>query len=288
MTPLEKTTGLDFWSRPVIPLPLGGGLTNTNFTVDDNGKRYVVRIGEDIPIHGVMRFNELSAAKAAFMVGVAPEIVYHTKGVLVMSFIEGHTFKEEDVKKGKNLDRILKTVQTYHQEIPNYLEGPVLGFSPFQITKIYISLARKADSRLVDSFSGFLKVNAELERNVGNIKLVFGHNDLLAANFIDDGDKIWLLDWEYAGYSPAIFDLANLSSNNQFSENHDDWIMEKYYQKTVTDEMRLRLRSMKCASLLRETLWSIIQEFHSDLGIDYQKYTEENLDRFNVAYRDLY
>jgi len=87
MIPIEKAADLDFWSGPVSPIPLGGGRTNTNFTVDHKGERYVVRIGEDIPIHGVMRFNELAAAKAAYMVGVAPQIVYHTEGALrVKSF----------------------------------------------------------------------------------------------------------------------------------------------------------------------------------------------------------
>jgi thiamine kinase-like enzyme len=287
MNPIEKTMGLGFWSRPVKPVPLGGGRTNSNFIVEDKGERFVVRIGEDIPIHGVMRFNELAAAKAAYKVGIGPEIVYHIRGALVMRFIEGHTFTEEEVGKDENLERVLNLIKICHYAIPKKIEGPVLSFSPFHISRSYISLARKAKSKFNNSVSGLLKINDELEEKVGNIILVFGHNDLISDNFLDDGKKLWLLDWEYAGYSAAIFDLANLSSNNQFLTKQDDWMLENYYEKKVTDLMRYRLEAMKCASLLRETMWSIVQEFHSNLEVNYEEYTNKNLERLNIAYYNL-
>ncbi len=69
---LAKAAGLACWSGPVTPEPLTGGITNVNFVVQDGGQRYFVRIGEDIPIHGVLRFNELAAARAAELAGVSP------------------------------------------------------------------------------------------------------------------------------------------------------------------------------------------------------------------------
>ena len=137
---------------------------------------------------------------------------------------------------------------------------------------------------MTDLLPRFLDINAELEKTVGAIKLVFGHNDLLAANFIDDGRRLWLLDWDYAGYNAALFDLANLSSNNELSAEQEDWILETYYQQPVTDKLRRRLAAMKCISLLRETLWSIVSEIHSTLDFDYEQYTEKNLSRFEMAY----
>ena len=119
---------------------------------------------------------------------------------------------------------------------------------------------------------------------MGEIKLVFGHNDLLAANFIDDGKRLWLLDWDYAGYNTAFFDLANLSSNNALSPEQEDWVLETYYNQPVTDKIRRRLAAMKCVSLLRETLWSIVSEITSTLDFDYVKYTSKNLARFENAY----
>ena len=137
---------------------------------------------------------------------------------------------------------------------------------------------------MIDALPRFLDINEELEKTVGEIKLVFGHNDLLAANFIDDGKRLWLLDWDYAGYNTALFDLANLSSNNELSPPQEDGMLETYFNRPVTDRLRHRLAAMKCVSLLRETLWSIVSEITSTLDFDYVSYTAKNLLRFENAY----
>ena len=280
----DRVARLDFWSSSVEPEPLDGGITNTNFIVDDRGERFVVRVGDDIPIHGVMRFNEIAAARAAYAAGISPEIVYSVEGVFIMRFIEGQTFTEQEVREQHNLERIIPLIQACHNEIPKHFQGPALVFWPFHVCRSYILTARESASRMTDLLPRFLDINAELEKTVGAIKLVFGHNDLLAANFIDDGKRLWLLDWDYAGYNASLFDLANLSSNNELSAEQQDWIMETYYQQPVTDKLRRRLAAMKCVSLLRETLWSIVSEIHSTLDFDYEDYTEKNLSRFEMAY----
>jgi thiamine kinase-like enzyme len=285
MTARDRAAQLDFWSSPVEPQPLGGGITNTNFIVDDGGERFVVRIGDDIPIHGVMRFNEIAAARAAHAAGISPEIVYTTDGVFVMRFVKGRTFAEKDVREQQNLERILPLIQTCHNEIPNHFQGPALVFWPFHVCRSYILTAREGNSRLIDLLPRFAEINRELQHTVGEVKLVFGHNDLLAANFIDDGQRLWLLDWDYAGYNAALFDLANLSSNNGLSSEQEDWLLENYYQQPVTDRHRRRLSAMKCVSLLRETLWSIVSELHSTIDFDYEEYTKKNIARFENAYK---
>ncbi len=281
---LDRVVGLDFWSSQVAPEPLDGGITNTNYIVDDQGERFVVRVGDDIPVHGIMRFNEIAAARAAHAAGISPEIVYSAKGIFVMRFIEGRTFSEQDVREQQNLERILHLIQACHNEIPKHFKGPALVFWPFHVCRNYILTAKDDNSRMMDFFPRFLDINEELEKSVGEIKLVFGHNDLLAANFIDDGKCLWLLDWDYAGYNTGLFDLANLSSNNALSSKQEDWILETYHQQPVTDRLRRRLAAMKCVSLLRETLWSIVSEIHSILDFDYVNYTSKNLSRFENAY----
>jgi len=280
----DRVVGLDFWSSTVAPEPLGGGITNTNFIVDDQGERFVVRVGDDIPIHGIMRFNEIAAARAAHAVGISPEIVYSANGIFIMRFIEGHTFSEQDVREQQNLERILDLIRACHNEIPKHFKGPALVFWPFHVCRNYILTAKEGNSRMMDFFPRFLDINEELEKTVGEINLIFGHNDLLAANFIDDGKRLWLLDWDYGGYNTALFDLANLSSNNALSPKQEDWILETYHQQPVTDRLRRRLAAMKCASLLRETLWSIVSEIHSTLDFDYVNYTSKNLSRFENAF----
>jgi thiamine kinase-like enzyme len=280
----DRAANLDFWSSPVEPEPLGGGITNTNFIVDDRGERFVVRVGEDIPVHGVMRFNEIAAARAAHAAGISPEIVYSADGVFIMRYIEGRTLTEPEVREQQNLERIIHLIQVCHNEIPKHFKGPALIFWPFHVCRNYIHTAREGSSRMIDSLPRFLDINEELEKTVGEIKLVFGHNDLLAANFIDDGKRLWLLDWDYAGYNTALFDLANLSSNNELSPQQEDWILETYYNHPVTDRIRRRIAAMKCVSLLRETLWSIVSEITSTLDFDYVSYTSKNLSRFENAY----
>ncbi|MGD8209891.1 MAG: phosphotransferase [Desulfobacterales bacterium] len=280
----DWVANLDFWSSGVTPEPLDGGITNTNFIVNDQDERFVVRVGDNIPLHGVMRFNEIAAARAAHAIGISPEIVYSASGVFIMRFIEGRTFSEKDVREQQNLERILRLIQACHEEIPKHFRGPALVFWPFHVCRNYILTAREGNSRMTDFFPRFLDINEELEKSVGDIKLVFGHNDLLAANFIDDGKRLWLLDWDYAGYNTGLFDLANLSSNNELPSKQEDWILETYHQQPVTDKLRRRFAAMKCVSLLRETLWSIVSEIHSTLDFDYVNYTSKNLSRFENAY----
>jgi len=280
----DRVAHLHFWSSHVEPEPLEGGITNTNFIVSDNGQRFVVRIGDDIPVHGVMRFNELAAARAAHAAGISPEIVYSENGLFVTRFIEGHTFTEQDVREPHNIDRIIDLLHACHNQIPKYFHGPALVFWPFHVCRNYIRTARKGNSRLTGLLPRFLDVTEELEKTAGKIKLIFGHNDLLAANFIDDGKRLWLLDWDYAGYNTALFDLANLASNNELTPEQEERLLATYYRQPVTDGQRRRFSSMKCISLLRETLWSIVQEIHSTLDFDFEAYTGKNIERFEGAF----
>jgi len=274
---------LPLWTGPVDPVPLGGGITNVNFVVDDNGSKYVVRIGDDIPVHQVMRFNELAASTAAAKAGISPDVVHSEPGALVIEYVEGKTFGEEDVRAQANLERILPVVLKCHRDIPNHLRGPVLMFWVFHIARDYAATLRAGNSAHVDALPGLLDTAAELETAVGPVDIVFGHNDLLPANFIDDGDKIWLIDWDYAGFNSPLFDLGGLASNNSLSPAQEEWLLEAYFDRTVTDELRRRYAAMKCASLLRETMWSMVSEIHSDLDFDYSAYTAENMRRLNSA-----
>jgi thiamine kinase-like enzyme len=281
----EMVAKLDFWSSSVEIELLGGGITNTNFIVYHQGERFVVRVGEDIPIHGVMRFNEIAAARAAHAAGLSPEIVYSADGLFIMRFIDGTTLTEEDVQKKENLAPIISLLRACHNEIPKYFKGPALVFWPFHVCRNYIRTAKEGNSRIDPKFlPRFMEINEELEKLFGEIRLVFGHNDLLAANFIHDGNRLWLLDWDYAGYNTELFDLANLSSNNALSLEQEEHLLEIYYQDPVTDKLRHRFAAMKCVSLLRETLWSIVSEIHSALDFDYANYTAKNLSRLEKTY----
>ena len=282
--PKARAAGLSCWTGKVEPKPLSGGITNVNFVVEDGGARYFVRIGEDVPVHGILRSNELAAARAAEAAGVSPGLVHAEPGALVLRFVEGRTFEPADVRNPANLPRILELIRRVHREMPKQLRGPVLMFWVFHVIRDYAGTLRDGGGRCVPQLTELLERAALLEAAVGPIEVVFGHNDLLAANFIDDGERLWLVDWDYAGINSPLFDLANLASNNELPPDLVDQLLESYFCRPADADLRRRFEAMGCASLLRETMWSMVSEIHSTLEFDYVAYTEENLARFEHAY----
>jgi thiamine kinase-like enzyme len=285
--PVVRAATLACWSSVIELEPLTGGITNKNFLARHQGERYVVRIGDDIPVHQVMRFNELAASKAAAAIGLSPAVVHSEPGAIVFRFIEGRTLAAEDVRPRAMLARIIPLLHLCHREMPNHLRGPALIFWVFHVLRDYAGTLRDGNSRSLAELPRLLAVAAELEAAVGPIDLVFGHNDLLPANFIDDGRRLWLIDWDYAGFNSPLFDLGNLASNNGVVPADEDWLLEAYFDRPLSDELHRRYLAMKCASLLRETMWSMVSEIHSTLDFDYIAYTAEYMGRFERAYGDL-
>jgi thiamine kinase-like enzyme len=279
-----RVAALAIWFGPVNPLPLAGGITNQNFAVEDRGRRYVVRVGDDILVHGVLRANELAASRAAHAAGLSPGVVHAEPGILVLEFIEGRTFAPEDVRNPANLERLIDMVQRCHRDIPQFLRGPAAMFWVFHVVRDYGHTLREGNSRHLAILPDLLARAARLEAAVGPIDVVFGHNDLLAANVIDDGQRLWLVDWEYAGFNSPLFDLGGLASNSEFSPEQAEQALSLYFDKPVDDQLRRRASAMTAASLLRETMWSMVSEIYSTVDFDYTAYTAENLRRFEAAY----
>lgn len=277
----RRAATLPIWSGPVEPQPLAGGITNTNFLVEDRGRRFVVRVGDDIPVHGVMRFNELAASRAAHAAGVSPAVVHAEPGILVLDYIDGRALGPAEVRA--RLDRVVELVRRAHREIPRHLRGPALVFWVFHVLRDYAHTLDEAGFRLCAELPRFLAVAERLEAAVGPVELVYGHNDLLAANFVDDGERIWLVDWDYAGFNSPLFDLGGLASNNELDETERERVLELYFDRPVDDGLRLRAQAMLTASLLREAMWSMVSEVHSTIAFDFRAYTEENLRRFERA-----
>lgn len=284
---IDQIKSLELWNGPVEPEPVSGGITNANFTVESDGQRFFVRTGKDIPVHGILRFNELAASRAAHAAGLSPAIIYHEPGIMVLEHIEGRTFTEKEVCEQDNLQRILPLLKTCHRQVPQHLRGPVLMFWVFHVIRDYAATLDADGSRLKSRLPELLAVAEKLESAVGPVNIVFGHNDLLAANFIDDGKRLWLIDFDYAGFNSPLFDLGGLSSNNSLAEDQEYWLLEQYFEKQVDAQLWISYNAMKCASLLRESMWSMVSEIHSSLDIDYRSYTEENLARFESAWREF-
>lgn len=268
-------------------VPLGGGITNTNFRVHNAGADFVVRIGDDIPVHQVMRFNERTATIAAHAAGLSPRVVHHEPGALVLEYIDGRTLTPEDVRDPAILPRIAELIRTCHTRMAGHLRGPLLMFWPFHVIRDYAVTLREAKSRWADRLPGFLDVAGDLARRVGPIDVVFAHNDLLAGNLIDDGKRLWLIDWDYAGFNSPLFDLANLASNNNLSPDDEDLLLDLYFRRTPYGACHTAYTAMRAASLLRETMWAMVSELHSNLDFDYGAYAADYLARFEATVAQL-
>lgn len=284
---LQRCAGLSCWTGPVDPEPLPGGLSNDNFLVHDNGQAYAVRIGDDAPEHAVYRFNEITVAQAAEAAGLSPPIVHHEPGALVMDYIEGgRPLDKSDIGRDDMLPRIVELIRDCHLEMPRHLEVPGPMFWVFQVNRRYARILVNARSRMADRLRAWLELNDAWEETIGAIRPVFAHNDLLAANIIDDGQRLWLIDWEYGGWNTPLFDLANLASNNELPPARDAWLLQAYFE-TPADADRLHaFRAMKCASLLRELLWSLVTEIYSTLSIDFAAYSDDLVGRLDTAIDD--
>jgi len=278
----ERVKRLPIWSGPVEPVPLKGGLSNESFTVEDAGRKYVVRLGQDFPVHHVFRERERMVAGAAQKAGFAPELVHSEPGLMVFAFIDATTFREADVQA--NIQRVAELVRRFHREMPNYVSGPSALFWVFHVIRDYARTLETGASRMLPHIPRYLELSKEFEDAQAPLPVVFGHNDLLPANFLDDGERLWLIDFEYAAFSTAMFDLAGIASNALFSPEQDRELLQAYFGATPTDQLVRSHAAMKCASLLREAMWSMVSEIHLDApGVDYFAYTSENLSRFEAA-----
>jgi thiamine kinase-like enzyme len=282
MTAADRLEKLSFWTGQLQVQRLDGGITNRNYLAQDDLGRYVVRLGQDIPVHHVLRFNELAASRAAQAAGVSPAVRHVEPGILIMDYIEARTYAAADVQS--DLDRVVELLLRAHRDIPRHLRGPILSFWVFHVIRDYAARLTHGDSPHSPRLPQLLAQAETLEKAVGPIDLVFGHNDLLPANLLADPQRLWLIDWDYAGFNSPLFDLGGLAANNGLSPDQESHMLTAYFDRTPDQSLLHRYAAMKAASALRETLWSMVSETHSEIAFDYAAYTTQNLATYNQAW----
>jgi len=211
-------------------------------------------------------------------------VIYHQPGALVIGFVEGRTLTPADFAEDAVLDQALALIARAHREIPQHLRGPALVFWVFHVLRDYAGTLRDTGSGYIKMLPELLAQAARLEAAVGQIDLVFGHNDLLPANFIHDGARMWLIDWDYAGFNTPLFDLGGLAANNGLSAQQEAGMLASYYDRAPDAEIWRKYKAMKAAAALRETLWSMVSESHSQIDFDYAAYTTQNLSTYRAAF----
>jgi|TARA_B100001964_G_scaffold178342_1_gene196683 thiamine kinase-like enzyme len=276
---------IPIWESTIEIKKIDGGITNQNFLIKDNLKKFVVRLGEDIPEHLVSRSNEIIASKAASETNISPKVIYNSKGILVLQYIESITLSAKNVRNKINV--IIPLIKKIHLEMPKKIIGQSLIFWVFHVIRNYENFLRSNKSSYIKLLPDLLHKSELLEKNSSPHEIVFGHNDLLPANFLDDGLRLWIIDWEYAGFNTPLFDLGGLASNNNFSLKEEAYLLENYFEKKVDDETWQKYNALKCASLLREAMWSMVSELTSKIDFNYKNYTQENLSKFNQSYKEF-
>lgn len=281
---IERARALPCWRAPGEPEPLDGGITNLNLKIRDSGRDYVVRLGADIPEHGVMRFNELAISRAAAAAGVSPAVHYAETGVMVLDYVDARPLSEADLMNRGTLGEVLALLQRVYRDVTREIAGPVLTFWVFHVIRDYARTLRGFDSPHVPLLDTLLREAEALEACVGPVEPVLTHNDLLPANILQGQDRLWLIDWEYGGFNSVLFDLGGLSSNAGLDADTERWMLESWFEG---DPPREAYAAMKCASLLRETLWSMVSEQTSLIDFDYRGYTTTNLERYRAAVTEI-
>ncbi len=276
---------IPIWKGNIEIKTIDGGLTNKNYLIQESSKKFVVRLGDDIPEHLISRSNELIASKAASEANIGPKMIYSGKGILVLEYIESTTLTAKDVRD--KIDLIIPLLKKIHYEIPKKFFGQSLIFWVFHVIRNYEKFLKDHKSSYSNLLPDLLSQSARLEKNSSPYQIVFGHNDLLPANFLDDGLRLWIIDWEYAGFNTPLFDLGGLASNCDFSQKEEIYLLENYFEKKIDDDILLKYNAFKCASLLREAMWSMVSELTSKIDFDYKYYTQENLSKFNQSYKEF-
>jgi thiamine kinase-like enzyme len=275
---LARLRALPIWKGEIEIEPLAGGISNESFKVIDRGKTYVVRFGDDFPFHHVSREREVMTSEAAATCGLAPALAHAEPGVMVLDYIDGKTLDTPDVIR--EIPRITEMVRRYHQDMPKVVRGPAFMFWPFHVIRDYAYTLKARGSRKIAELPAYLELAEELEQAQVPLPIIFGHHDLLPGNLLDDGERLWLIDFEYGGFSTPMFDLANLASNAGFDDEQSEELLALYFKREPEGELLRSHAAMQCVSLLREAMWSMVSELCLNApGADYEAYTEENLER---------
>ena len=279
---------LPFWTGTPVGVPLQGGLSNEIWKVTDAAGQHVVRLGQEYPFHHVNRAREAMIARAAQDAGFGPAVHYTAPGVMVTAFVTAKTLQAADLCADPA--RIGRLLRAFHRDMPAHISGEATLFWVFHVIRDYARTLRAGKSPSMPDLPGYLALPhylalaVEWEAAQIPLPIIFGHNDLLPANILDDGQRLWLIDYEYAGFSTALFDLAGAASNAGMTAGQADILLHSYFGLAPSPALHKAFAAMQCASLLREAMWAMVSEIHLNApGVDYRDYAKQNIDRLIVA-----
>ncbi len=279
---LESDLGLA--EGPAVPLD--GGITNRNYRVRLGGRDVVVRLpGKDTSLLGIDREAECAATAAAAATGVGPEVVafLDEEGCLVTGLIAGEPIAAAALRRPATLAEVAAALRAVHAGPPLTTE-----FDSFRLVETYRDIARERGVAIPADYAVARDAAREIEAALTGPEHapVPCHNDLLTANFLHDGTRVRILDWEYAGMGDRYFDLANLSVNNGLELADDERLLTAYFAEPCPPGRLAALRLMRVMSDFREAMWGVVQSAVSTLDFDFAAYAAEHFARLRAAAGD--
>ncbi len=261
---------------------LAGGITNRNYKITADGECFVLRLGgNETHYLGIDRKTEYECSLLASQVGVAPEPTAYLEpeGYILARFISGKGISAAEIGTEENIKRVVEAMKAYHSL--EYFPGT---FSPFRVAEEYAEIARRFQVVLPEKMDEYLEASRTIEAALYREPLQPRpcHNDLLNGNFIDDGKRIRILDWEYAGMGDIFFDLGNFAIQHEFTDVQDEMLLRTYFG-SPSDSQRARQKLMNIMSDLREAMWAQVQRGVSKLDFDYTGYGQKYFERFEAS-----
>ena len=267
---LDRTEHLARQPRTVEELP--GGLTNRNYKVTTPDGTFVARRSEPgTDLLAIDRDCEYRNSVTAAAAGAgAPVIEYRPQDrLLVVGYINGRTLTAEDVRAEQNIPRIAQACRRLH-------DGGRFGndFNMFDIQRGYLAVARDRGFRIPDGYDDLLPQFAAAEQALAAKpeSTVPCNNDLLAANFIDDGDRIWLIDYELSGNNDPCFELGNIAAESHLDDDALAALVTAYYQRPRRSRIA-RAKLLGQVAMYGWTLWGAIQNGASSIDFDFWGWT---------------
>jgi thiamine kinase-like enzyme len=278
---LDRIPALQGRPRTVAELP--GGLTNQNLRVTTDRGDYVVRrFRGDPELLGIDRDAEHRNTVAAAEAGVGAPVVDYLPGlgVLVIGFLGGRTYDNASFAEAGVLPRVADACRRLHT-------GPRFtgDFDMFARQARYLRTVHERGYPLHDGYEQLDEPFQQVRRAlaVRAEPTVPCNNDLLAGNFVDDGERLWLIDYEYSGNNDACFELGNTSTECDLDADQVEELVTAYDGQHRRSRLaRVRLQAL--VSAYGWSLWGVIQARASSIEFDFDGWS---LERFDKAARGL-
>ena len=285
MTSIEQVVGGLFPSASVRIDRIAAGLTNQNFRVDVDGTPYFVRLpGQSTGLLAVDRVNELHNTRAAAEAGVGARVVAEdpASGAFALEWIDGRTMSNEAFAEPGTPARIAESLKRLHAG-PRFRDD----FDMFRLSEYYLRVVDERSIRIPDGYRASLSKVALVEGALAarRIDTVPCHNDLLAENYLDDGTRLWIVDYEYSGNNDPTFELGNTAQELGFDAERQEELCAAYFGE-ATPGLLARMRLQMIMSDVGWTLWAAIQAAISTIDYDFWGWAIERWTRASAMFDD--